>query len=119
MSAPEEKQARRWLALLFALTCAGLGFGLWAWYPHLVEEHRRLEPWQAALIWSGDVVALFWFVRYFVAHYYQGRPLGGEAAGARGRIAIISILLALAVAVWRAQHRSRGPQFSQSRLLGL
>ncbi|MCI0682590.1 MAG: DUF5353 domain-containing protein [Gemmataceae bacterium] len=97
MSVPDERRARRWLALLFALTCAGLGFGLWALYPHLVEEHRRLEPWQAVLIWTGDVVALFWFVRYFVMHYFQGRPLGGKAAGTGGKIAIISLLLALAV----------------------
>src|SRR5688500_4908250 len=97
MSATEEGRARLCLKLLFALTCAGLGFGLWALYPHLVEEHRRLEPWQAATIWIGDVVAQFWFVHYLATHVFQGRPLGGEAAGTRGKIAIISILLAMAV----------------------
>jgi hypothetical protein len=97
MSAAEERQARRWLALLFVLTCAGLGSGLWALDPLLVEEHRRLEPWQAVLIWSGDVVVLFWFAHYFVTHCYLCRPLVGEAAGRRGKFAIISILLALAV----------------------
>ena len=86
MSVPEQRPTPRWLALLFALTCAGLVFGLWALYPHLVEEHGRLEWWQAALIWTGDVVALFWFVRYFVAHCCWGRPLAEEAAGPGGTI---------------------------------
>jgi hypothetical protein len=86
--------ARRWLAVVFALTCAGLAFGLWALFPHLVEEHRRLEPWQAVLIWIGDVVALFWFVCYFVMHTVQGRPLEGARTGRK--IAIFSLVLALA-----------------------
>jgi hypothetical protein len=97
MKAADERRARRWLALLFALTCGGLTFGLLALYPHLVEEHRRMESSQVVLIWIGDVIALYWFVCYFVAHYFQGRPLGEDVGGTGRKVAIISILLGLAV----------------------
>src|SRR5262245_23897961 len=31
---------------------------------HLVNEHRRLVWHEIVLIWTGDVVAVFWYVQY-------------------------------------------------------
>jgi len=41
-------------------------YGIWAMFPYLVEEHRRLEPWKIGLIWIGDATALLWFIGYCV-----------------------------------------------------
>jgi hypothetical protein len=43
--------------------------------PYLKVEHGRLEPWKIVELWSADLVALFWFVRFSVVHAIQGEPL--------------------------------------------
>ena len=69
-----QRRRRMALGVIFALTCAGLVVGWWGFWPYLEREHRRLEPWQVALIWVGDVTTLGWFARFVVQHILHGQP---------------------------------------------
>jgi hypothetical protein len=69
-------QRRSWgLGVLAVLTLGGLALGLWCFHPYFEQEHRRMEPWKTVLIWTGDAVALGWFLRFVTGHFVQGRPL--------------------------------------------
>ena len=75
---PSQAELDRQL-LLVRLGCLvvaiALGAGLWFGLPYLTIEHHRLEPWKAIGIWTGDLMALFWFARFAFVHAVLGRPL--------------------------------------------
>ena len=41
-------------------------------------EHRRLEPWKILELWSADVLALFWFVRFTMLYAIAEEALGAS-----------------------------------------
>jgi hypothetical protein len=67
----------------FVYICAGtlicLAAGICAWWPYLIEEHRRLSPWQWIPLWIGDLAAFFWFVSAIIS------PRIPTRSGARDR----------------------------------
>jgi hypothetical protein len=62
--------------------CAGIVFmlmaGIWLKLPYLIMEHRRLEPWKILELWSADVLALFWFVRFTMLYAIAEEALGAS-----------------------------------------
>lgn len=48
-----------WLLLMIGLVHGWLAFGC-----YLVNEHRRMVWYEIAMLWTGDLLALFWFVQY-------------------------------------------------------
>jgi hypothetical protein len=54
-------------AIIFLATLGALIYGLQPLWPYLVDEHRRIEPWQWAFLWMGDLAALCWFVAFIVS----------------------------------------------------
>lgn len=69
------------LACLSVVTL--LAAGLWANMPYITEEHRRLEPWKLVGLWTGDAMALLWFLRFASIHAIAGEPLVGTRAADR------------------------------------
>ena len=49
------------LLLAVGLVHGGLGFA-----GYLVNEHRRLSAFEVLLLWLGDAIGLFWFLRYVI-----------------------------------------------------
>lgn len=49
------------LLLIVGVVHGTLGFG-----GYLVNEHRRLVWYEIVVLWLGDTIALFWFLRYVV-----------------------------------------------------
>jgi hypothetical protein len=51
---------------MMALPPAALAVGVfWNW-PWLATEHARLEPWEIPLVWLTLIVALFWYLQYWI-----------------------------------------------------
>jgi hypothetical protein len=63
----EQLQRRAALLCAFVATLVCLALGVRAFWPYLVEEHRRLSPWQWIPLWIGDFAALFWFISAIVS----------------------------------------------------
>ena len=59
------------LAALCLLLVVGLVHGWLAFGCYFVNEHRRLAWHEIVLMWTGDVLALFWFVQY-CARWWAG-----------------------------------------------
>lgn len=73
---PHTAEARVWQTRLACVAVAGaLAVGLWANWPYLDVEHRRLEAWQIAGLWAGDVMGLLWFLRFAFTYAALGEPL--------------------------------------------
>ncbi|MFO1486999.1 MAG: hypothetical protein U1F65_00840 [Verrucomicrobiota bacterium] len=70
----QEKQVQkvRWIC---ALTLVGLLVGIWANYPYLVVEHRRIESWKILGLLTGDIAGFYWFLRFSITHAGFGEPL--------------------------------------------
>jgi hypothetical protein len=95
---PYSKRSKA-LGVIFALTMLGFAVGMWGFGPYFIREMRRLEPWQAVLIWLGDATTLFWFAFFVARHYLSGEPLRERSWSAFKRekqwlIALFSFLLA-------------------------
>lgn len=107
MNTDGERWSRAVTALLFLLVVAGLAVGAAAFGPYLEREHRRLEPWKAALVWMGLGLALLWFLQFCLAHGLAGRavrppPAGGAGLGRAWWLALVTILAAVAADAWMA-----------------
>jgi hypothetical protein len=63
------------VGLLFLGTILVLVLGLLACWQPIIAGHRRLGWWQGALLWIGDVTALFWFARFVFRHCVRREPL--------------------------------------------
>jgi hypothetical protein len=105
MNAEGERWARPVTALLPVMVVAGLAVGAYAFGPYLEREHRRLEPWKAALVWLGLGVALLWFLQFCAAHGLAGRAIRPPSAGPGGLgrawwLALVTILVAIASDAW-------------------
>jgi hypothetical protein len=105
MNAAGERWARPVTALLFLLVVAALAVGAYAFGPYLEREHRRLEPWKAALVWLGLGLALLWFLQFCAAHGLAGRAIRPPPAGPGGLgrawwVALVTILAAVAADGW-------------------
>jgi hypothetical protein len=92
-------------ALLFLMVVAAVAVGAYAFGPYLEREHRRLEPWKAALVWLGLGLALLWFLQFCAAHGLAGRAIRPPPAGPGGLgrawwVALVTILAAIAVDGW-------------------
>ena len=73
---PHTLEARVWQTRLACVAvAAALAVGLWANWPYLVVEHRRLEAWKSAGLWAGDVMGLLWFIRFTFTYAALGEPL--------------------------------------------
>ncbi len=71
------------LAAFASLLLVGIVHGVFAFGCYLINEHRRLSTFEIAMLWSGDVVGLFWFLRYVVRWQWgmldeAPRPLPGS-----------------------------------------
>jgi hypothetical protein len=104
-----ERWARPVTALLFLLIVASLAVGACAFGPYMEREHRRLEPWKAALVWLSLGLALLWFLQFCAAHGLAGRavrapPAGGEGLGRAWWLALVTILAAMAADAWMAMR---------------
>lgn len=93
-----EKQVRN-----VRLACLALAVfvvvAAWAHWPYLSVECRRIKPWMMIGLWSGDVFALFWFLRFAFTHAVAGEPLSSVSAKDARRQArqlVIMGLIALA-----------------------
>jgi hypothetical protein len=56
---PRRDIDRLWWWLALALVA-----GLCGYWPYLRRENARLETWEILAIWSSEVMAVFWFLRY-------------------------------------------------------
>lgn len=52
------------LQILCILVVVVLLSAIWVFLPYLVVEHRRLETWKIAGLWSGDFIGLLWISRF-------------------------------------------------------
>jgi hypothetical protein len=57
-----------------------------------------MPPWEAALLWIGDAIALVWFLQFVATHLFQGRPLRSRSWSEFKRekewvVALVSLLL--------------------------
>lgn len=67
--------------------------GIWLKLPYLVMEHRRLEPWKILELWSADVLALFWFIRFMITYAIVGESLlASRIENGRQRLKSISTI---------------------------
>lgn len=67
--APSEQQHARRGRLLLAFTLlliVGIVHGVLAFGCYLINEQRRLSPLEIGLLWLGDVIGLFWFLRFWL-----------------------------------------------------
>lgn len=69
-----ENQVRNIRLVCVALTVF-VAAAIWAHWPYLSVECRRIKPWMMVGLWSGDVFGLFWFVRFIFTHALAGEPL--------------------------------------------
>jgi hypothetical protein len=79
------------------LACTGivlmLSAGLWLKLPYLMMEHRRLEPWKIVELWSADILALIWFIRFTATHAIAGEPLvASQVENGRQRLKNIALI---------------------------
>src|SRR5438105_3121211 len=56
---PRWEVDRLWWGLALALAAGVCGY-----WPYLQRENARLESWEILAIWSSELTALFWFLRY-------------------------------------------------------
>lgn len=71
---PHQAEQVRNLRILCGLVVVVLLAAVWSFLPYLVVEHRRLEAWKIVGLWSGDFVALLWFIRFAHVHAFLGEP---------------------------------------------
>lgn len=95
----EDERARATLLWMFVGTLAGLAVGIFAFWPYLVEEHRRLRPWQWIPMWLGDLSALFWFLTALVSPSPPPQLRSGRRTDAERRHHRRAFLVSMAVAV--------------------
>jgi hypothetical protein len=81
----------RWSLALFVVAA----FGAWAIGPYMRAELRRLEPWKVAAIFSGDAIALLWFIRFSITHLVLGWPLEDRPAAVGARWALAAFLISM------------------------
>ena len=63
------------IIIFFLGVMAAVALVLHRIWPYLQDEHARLRPWQAFLMWTGEIAALFWFARFcFVRGMLRIRP---------------------------------------------
>ncbi|MEO6436709.1 MAG: hypothetical protein ABIP55_13245 [Tepidisphaeraceae bacterium] len=88
---------RGWTFALLALAV----FAAWAIGPYLSGELRRLEPWKIAVLYSGNLIAAAWFIRFTVQHFVLDAPLEDQPAGPGARLVLkvffVSMIAGLAL----------------------
>jgi hypothetical protein len=82
---PVDGRRRKTLLWLFIATVICLAIGISAFWPYLLEEHRRLRPWQWIPLWLGDLTALFWFISAIVSPPTDPRSFGDAGWTAEDR----------------------------------
>lgn len=56
----------RLLLVFTLLLIVGILHGVLAFGCYLINEQRRLSPLEIGLLWLGDVIGLFWFLRFWL-----------------------------------------------------
>jgi hypothetical protein len=52
------------LVLVTLLLIVGVLHGWWGFGCYFIQEHHRLLWWETALMWTGDALALFWYLQF-------------------------------------------------------
>jgi hypothetical protein len=63
---PSVMRARLVLGIILVAMTAALAYGVEPLWPYLLDEHRRIRPWQWLFLWMGDLAPLVWFVAFIV-----------------------------------------------------
>ena len=94
---------RYWWGLAFALAS-----GICGYWPYLQREHARLETWEIVAIWSSELAAVFWFLRYGLGRLWSNRwgMDGRRISKAACRWVVISTGISLGLD-WVMTSRSR------------
>lgn len=78
---------RRWsehaeigIVLFFVtlLLIVGVLHGWWGLGCYFLQEHHRLVWWESALMWSGDALALFWYLQFTLRWLVGGRVIESQ-----------------------------------------
>lgn len=91
---PDNTRALKWT---IGLTLAALVLGVWGCWDKLSREHARLDPWQIALVWLGNAMALAWFL--YVANLVFVRGADARAIAAKGKPTGKLVLISMATAL--------------------
>lgn len=69
------------LFLVTVLLVVGMLHGWWGLGCYFVQEHHRLLWWESALMWSGDALALFWYLQFALRWIFGWITIAPEALG--------------------------------------
>ncbi|HET6423631.1 MAG TPA: hypothetical protein VFG20_08095 [Planctomycetaceae bacterium] len=65
------------LSLVTLLLIVGVLHGWWGLGCYFIQEHHRLLWWETVLMWTGDALALFWYLQ-FCGRWWLGTLTIGE-----------------------------------------
>ncbi len=101
-SVVEPEQHRVVLVCVFVATLVGLTIGVRIFWPYLVEEHRRISPWQWIPLWTGDLAAFFWFISAIVSPRIPSATAEhdrGDTENRKRRRRVFLVTMGMAIAI--------------------